>query len=189
MKKLISLFIFIVLLSTIITGCAKTPSQKEIDAARLTAISYASTAFEAVLEEEWFDDYTLIGVYIGGYDYAACKEPIKEYTSALSVDGTTTGTVDNIREADWDFIFFLKNQKNEIANCDVFLMGGYTATSTETGEIVMNSQRDVKVSEPHIADGSDQSWFDEYYAEVRRKGYKVYAEDDVCFFIEANEIM
>lgn len=191
LKKLLSLFLAIVLLSVIITGCDKMPSQKEIQAARLNAISYAATAYDAVSEEEWFDDYTLIGIYIGGNNYASCKEPVKKYTSVLRIDEVTTVTLDNVKEADCDFIFFFADKGNKSITCDVdvYLLGRHTATSAETGEIIKDSQQYINVFAPHIVDDSDENWIDEYYAEVRQNGYRVYSEDDICFFIEANEIL
>lgn len=188
MKKLLSLIITIVLLSTVITGCDKTPSKKEIDDARLVAINYASIAYKAITEEEWFDDYTLIGVYIGDYNYASCKEPVKKYNSFMRIDENKKVTIDDVKESDWDFIFFFTNKENKIIACDVYILGSYTATIAETGEVITDSKRNILVSKPHIVEGSDQNWIDENYADVRQNGYKVYSEDAVCFFVEANEI-
>lgn len=189
MKKFLSLIttIALLLVSVIsLTACDNTPSQKEIDAVRLNAINYASLAYETILEEEWSSDYTLIEVWIPDFNYKSCKEPVKEYTSETEYDGVSVAT--NVVEyQDCHLTVYLENQANELFECDVILLEGQIVRSTETGEILWEVGDFNSASEPHIIE--DLSFHDEYFAELRQNGYRVFSDGNVDFMIAADEIV
>lgn len=189
MKKFLALITTTVLLLIAVmflAGCDKKPLQKEIDGARLNAVNYASMAYEAILEEEWSDDYTLFEVWFPAYNYESCKEPIKEYASEMEYDGVSVAT--NVVEyQDFHLTVYLKNQENELFECEVILLRGSIVTSAETGEILWEMGDHNSVSEPLII--QDQSSLDESFSELRQNGYRVNSDGDVDFMIEADEII
>lgn len=191
MKKFLALITTTVLFITSVacmTGCSANPSKKEIIAARENAITYAAKAYQTVSEQDWFDDYTFVGVHCDGYE--RYKEPVEEYPSTMQYVDILTGEETEIEttavtEKSFMFEFYFIDQDNEYYRCDVVYVGASRMISVETGEVVSDTGSLAEVDEIWQL---EQGYFERVLGDVFQNGYSVSSDGNVDFMITADEI-